>query len=112
MLAYIGGLVRSFLAPLAMFGGWRLDENIFVSLFWWLDACSLGLLLWRRPVGLAWRLAGRAWVAFPPFVAILIAPAFVFFDFLDVLEGALACDIDRGVFDGSKGHEVLLLHPA
>ena len=57
---------------------WRLDINIFVSLFWWLDACSLGILPWRRPVGLAWRFPGRDWVAVPPFLAFLVASALVF----------------------------------
>ena len=51
---------------------WRLDENIFVGLFWWRDACSLGLLPCCRPGVVAWRVPWLAWVAVPPFVAVLV----------------------------------------
>ena len=50
---------------------WWLDKKLYVSLFGWLDTCSLVLLPWRWPVWLAWRVPRLAWPAGLPFPAVL-----------------------------------------
>ena len=105
-LAYFGGLARSFLDLLAIFGGLT---KIYSPAYFGGSAVQLGLVWWlgRLSGSLGWpsRLSLPFW---------LLRHLFSL-DLLDLLDGALACDIDRkfgGFFDGPGGHAVLLLHPA
>ena len=108
LLAYIGGLVWSFLALLAYFGG---STKVYSSAYLG-DATLASWLSWPGARLFGWLGGFRS---SGPLLLALLVPRRLILGLLGQFNGASACDVDhvlgRG-FDGPEGHGVLLLHPA